>query len=364
MNRGFTLIEMAVALVILLAVTGALFDLLNPARGAFQSRLEAIDMHQRLRVSVDALTRDLSMGGAGGGKYFAAILPYRRGPLAPDPAGSYFADRISIVYVPAAAWETSLSLPADGGPAMTVHPQGGCPAGRPLCGFEVNGLAAIFDETGFYDTFRIAAVQDDPPTLVRTAGTLAKAYGAGATVVPLNSATYWMRTDARSGAPQLMKYDGQQTDLPIADHVLDLRFDYFGDATPPVIRRPLSDAAGPWTSYGPKPPDVNEDDPSTPAYGAGENCVFAVVDGTTVTRAEMSDLGSGVASLVSLDARVLTDGPWCPDPAAPDRFDADLLRVRKVRATLRVRPWRVFSRPLDDERITFEVTPRNLSLPQ
>ena len=364
MTRGFSLVEIAIALGILLAVTGALFALLNPARGAFQPQLEAIDMHQRLRLSVEALTRDLIMGGAGAGKYFAAILPYRRGPVAPDPAGSYFADRISVVYVPAAAWETRVTVPTDGGLSITVLPQGSCPAARPLCGFEVNGLAAIFDETGFYDTFRVASVQDDPPTLVRVAGTLSKAYGAGATVAPMVSATYWIRTDVRGGASQLMKYDGQQTDLPVSDNVLGLRFAYFGDPTPPVIRRPLSDAAGPWTSYGPRPPDLDEDDPSTPAYGAGENCVFIIVNGTTVTRPEMTDLGGSSPSLVPLDGRLLTDGPWCPDPSAQNRFDADLLRVRKVRVTFRVRPSRVFLRPLDEEQITFEVTPRNLSLPQ
>ena len=32
----------------------------------------------------------------------------------------------------------------------------------------------------------------------------------------------------------------------------------------------------------------------------------------------------------------MTDGPWCPDAAAPNRVDADLFRVREVRVTLRL----------------------------
>jgi hypothetical protein len=32
----------------------------------------------------------------------------------------------------------------------------------------------------------------------------------------------------------------------------------------------------------------------------------------------------------------LTDGPWCPDDAQAARFDADLLRIRRVRLRLRV----------------------------
>jgi hypothetical protein len=33
---------------------------------------------------------------------------------------------------------------------------------------------------------------------------------------------------------------------------------------------------------------------------------------------------------------MLTDGPWCPDAAHADRYDADLLRVRRVRIRLRL----------------------------
>jgi hypothetical protein len=46
-------------------------------------------------------------------------------------------------------------------------------------------------------------------------------------------------------------------------------------------------------------------------------------------------LGSG-AALVPLAAELLTDGPWCPDAASPNRWDADLLRVRRVDVVIRV----------------------------
>jgi hypothetical protein len=152
-----------------------------------------------------------------------------------------------------------------------------------------------------------------------------------------------------------MRYDGSLTDLPVTDDVEELAVAYYGDPSLPVLRRPLSDPEGPWTSYGPKPPDTVVDDPATPSYGPGENCLFTVVDGTTIVRPEIEDLGSSASSLAPLDQRRLTDGPWCPDPSAPNRFDADLLRVRRVRVTLRLRGGR---------NITFDVTPRNLSLRQ
>jgi hypothetical protein len=343
---------MTIALAIVLVVTGAVFALMNPAYGPFLSQPEAIDMGQRLRVSVDAISRDLVMAGARTRKYFPSVLPFRRGPLSPDAPEAYFNDRISILYAPAGALETSLSAPTAGDIVEVASSSG----------FGVNALVAIFDETGAYDMFRIAAIQDFPPAFVPANGAFSKTYGPGATVVRVASATYWIRVDAAAGTSELMKYDGRQTDLPMADDVAGLAFEYFGDPSPPVLRKPLSEPEGPWTSYGPKPPDIDVDDPATPVYGAGENCTFAVVDGFTVSRPEMSNLGAG--ALVPLNAHKLIDGPWCPDPSDPRRFDADLLRIRRIRVTLRVRASRTFLQPLRDHQITFDVTPRNLSLPQ
>jgi hypothetical protein len=91
---------------------------------------------------------------------------------------------------------------------------------------------------------------------------------------------------------------------------------------------------------------------------------------------------------VRLTAAHLTDGPWCPNAADRHRFDADLLRVRTVRVTLRVQTGNetlrrafVRSEPYDedqlfmnpgtsaggyrevpDQAIRFDVTPRNLNL--
>ena len=44
---------------------------------------------------------------------------------------------------------------------------------------------------------------------------------------------------------------------------------------------------------------------------------------------------------------IFTDGPWCPDDASPNRYDADLLRIRLVRITLRVQAQSLAVRGLD-----------------
>jgi hypothetical protein len=72
------------------------------------------------------------------------------------------------------------------------------------------------------------------------------------------------------------------------------------------------------------------------------------------------------------------DGPWCPDAASSNRYDADLLRIRLVRVTLRMQAqaasvrgssagW--FSNPglardalrlVPDIEVTFDVAPRSM----
>jgi hypothetical protein len=124
---------------------------------------------------------------------------------------------------------------------------------------------------------------------------------------------YYLRVDGAAGTSELMRYDGELTDMPVVDNVVKLEFQYFAD-------------------------------------GASD-----------------------------IPAEALIDGPWHPDDLAADRFDADLLRIRRVRVAIRVQaaaPWlrgrdaRLFtypgtaepSRQIRDQEITFDVAPRNLNL--
>ena len=81
---------------------------------------------------------------------------------------------------------------------------------------------------------------------------------------------------------------------------------------------------------------------------------------------------------MALTPAILSDGPYCG--SGSNQFDADLLRIRKVRVTLRVqsgveglrsRDTALFMKPgtaigsarvVPDYRVSFEVAPRNLNL--
>ena len=136
-ERGFTIAEMLVATAIMLAVTAATFNLMNPAQGMFAAQPEVSDMQQRLRIGVETLYKDLLMAGAGTysgagvgtlGNYFASVIPGRIGDVTPDPPGTFRTDRITLLYVPPTASQTTIR---DAMPAQAVPNQGQRPTRVP-----------------------------------------------------------------------------------------------------------------------------------------------------------------------------------------------------------------------------------------
>lgn len=398
-ERGFTAVEMLIATGIMIAVTAATFNLMNPAQGMFAAQPEVSDMQQRLRIGVDTLRKDLIMAGAGTysgssvgtlGNYMAAILPDREGNQTPDPPGTYKctttycaalggSDTITLFYVPPTVAQTTISDPMPANSAeLKVTAQAGCPTSDLLCGFKEGMSIMIFDDTGSYDQFLITNVQSSALHLQHRGTDLSKAYAANTRIAQVASFTYWLKTDTTAETYQLMRYDGYSTDLPVAENVVGLSFEYFGIPAAPALLKPVTDPKGPWTNYGPKPPALGVNNASD-NWGAGENCLFMVSSGAQVARTEMAALGPVDGPLVKLTQAKLTDGPWCPDSAAGNRFDADLLRVRRVKVTMRLQVGtKAFRGPagalflrggtsrggeryIPDQEIAFDVTPRNLN---
>jgi prepilin-type N-terminal cleavage/methylation domain-containing protein len=349
-QAGYSLIEMLISTAIILTVTGALFAVLNPTRGIARMQPEAADMQQRVRAAVAAVVDSLRMAGAGpiGGfrgsltGTIAPILPYRTGRLQADPPGSFRPDAVTVVYV-ANATPASLRQPASkGSTVINVNPQPGCPPGNDLCGFEqgAHGLFVTVDGQ-FFESVEVAAVQ---PGLLELTHGLKGSYADGSTIVPLEAHTFYF--DA--GQLQLRHYDGNVTDVPVVDHVVAVRFAYYGDPNPPMPRGPSAGV---------------------------ESCM---VDAAGNPR--LAHLPGD--SFVLLDRGILGDGlpGWCE--TAGGRFDPDVLRIRRVSVTIRVEasePWmrgwdgRFFPRPsplgnrapgllLPDYELSTDVTPRNLNL--
>ena len=188
-------------------------------------------------------------------------------------------------------------------------------------------------------------------------------------VMPSESRTYHLKRD-EEGIWQLMQYDGRASDQPAVEDVIALAFEYFGEAEPPLPRMTADGEMR--VTYGAVPPPLDVDDPDD-SWGAGENCSITIADGRHAPRL----LPLGAAGVVPLASSTLVDGPWCPDAGRAFRFDADLLRIRRVRVRVRLqaaRPFRGLAGPwfanrgsagdsarfVPDETVVLEIAPRNV----
>jgi type II secretory pathway pseudopilin PulG len=404
-EAGFTLVEMMVSTAVMMVIVASVFSLLNPSYGTFQAQPEAADMQQRMRVAADAVQKDLVMAGAGmysGGMvgtldaFFSPLLPHKVGTISPDLAGTFHsnpqcpatcAEAVTIMYVPTTTAQTTINTDMPTPSAeLKVDAQPGCPTNDQLCGFKDGMRVLIMNLDGDYDIFTVTNTQDQALHLQHRDDKFTTAYPAGSIITQIVSHTYYL-ADNGTDTFQLRHYDGWQTDLPLVDNVVDFRVEFFGDPLPPQVLKPATDAKGPWTTYGPRPPALGVDNPKD-TWAASENCIFQV-DGATglqVARPEMVTLGAANSPPVLMPAAMLTDGPWCPadvnpsGAAMPNKYDADMLRVRKMRITLRVQVANAVLRGpasalfrhggsstsgerfVPDQEVRFEVAPRNLNL--
>jgi hypothetical protein len=415
-NDGLTLIEALLATTLLVVLTAGVFRVLNSSSSAFGMQPELADLQQRLRAGVSQLKHDLLNAGAGSysglndatnyqtarslANYFAPILPYVQSSSSNDDGqGRFFADRITIIYVPSTAAQTSLkSDMASPESWIQVNQESGCPfkpgttdVADPLCGFHASATGAddathavIYDGTGAFDEFVVTAVDESGATLDfrhLQQGTFSHAYRVPSRISEVTSRAYFLKADSN----QLMQDDGLGTTIPVLDNVVGLSVEYYGDPMPPAFVTSSTTTLS--TTYGPAPPGLDVS-VSVDGWPPGENCVWTIRgegrERTYVSR--LAAMGDGSGALLPLTAANLSDGPWCPDAANSNRYDADLLRVRKVRVSIRLQTGnralrgsgslvtgpdalfvnggsaRSLSNTVPDQAIRFDVSPRNLNL--
>ena len=344
-GAGFAMPELLVALLVAVVVGAAALELVDGAQRAAIVTPSALDVQQRLRVGADTLVRDIDAAGAGldGGSargplmaFLPAIIPRRLGLQTPDAPMIARSDVVTLLTVPASTSQTSTAGPLAPGSPLVVSGGPACPGLAPLCGLSPGTDVIVFDRSGGFDLFTLT---DASGTLI-SHGRSGRVYDAGAPASAIAQTTYYFDAASR----QLRQYDGYQTDVPLIDNVVDARFEYLGTLDPPTR---------------PKPP-------------AGvENCLYD----TAGALKPLPVLAGTDGALAVLPPAMLADGPWCGSGATV--FDADLLRIRAVRVTLRVQAplagtrgggpafvqpgfarasWRL----VPDAQITIVVRPRNL----
>ena len=311
----------------------------------------------------------------------APVMPYRAFGDTPDQVRGIFhrIDAISFMSVPSTPSQTQLAeaLPP-GALELQIELPPNCPVATAhrLCGFGADARVLLVDHRGAWDIYTVEQIDSGAMHLQHRRPSSITSYEAGSIASEIRAGSYFLKSDLSAGTFQLMRHDGWSTELPVVDEVVSLEFRYFGSAPPPQLTGATLDAGpGPWTTYGPAPPPLTI---SRGSWPPGENCTFAVIDGTHVPR--LAVLAADSTALVELTPAILTDGPWCPDALSLNRFDADLLRVRRVAVSLRVQSAvaslrgpagtlfmrggtaRASDRFLPDLLVRFDVTPRNLNL--
>jgi prepilin-type N-terminal cleavage/methylation domain-containing protein len=64
-QQGFSLVELMVAMLVTLLVSGAVFGLMTAGQGSFRREPALTDRQQNIRVAMEVIQRDLASGGAG-----------------------------------------------------------------------------------------------------------------------------------------------------------------------------------------------------------------------------------------------------------------------------------------------------------
>jgi prepilin-type N-terminal cleavage/methylation domain-containing protein len=329
-SRGFTLAELLVTVALGSIVVSAVAALVFNTDRLARSQSGDVDAQQRARVLAEALSRDLRLAGAGVdrgpvsgalSRSFSPILPRRVGRTRADASDSARADAITLLHVPDTLVQTSLAT--GGTPVSGRIELSPCAGGAIPCPVTAGVTLALFEPPGRADLLRVLPAGSGL-TPVRVLGTSSGWFEAGATVAEVVIRSYYF--DAAQS--QLRLYDGDSSDQPVVDGVAALAFEYFGVVDPPR-----------W----PQPPLGQE------------NCLY---DHTGVWRGGVT-LSASDASLAALPLTMFSDGPWCGAGGAA--FDADLLRVRRIRVVARLRASAsADQRP--DYRMTFDIAPRNLAI--
>jgi len=225
---GFTVIELVIAMAIALLIAGAIAGVAPPARDAFERVPADLDLQQRGRTAIHALSQALRSAGQN------VAATQALGPLsellpsvsvaAEDESGS-FTELTVIVPVPDAAQGRLAVAQSSPGASMTLAADH-CPNVNDTCGFTAGSTVVVADGAGHYDVFSIGAANAGPRR-VTPASALSRSYPAGAVIVEADQLTFGL-AEQPDGSYSLVRTTAAGAVQPIVDFVNGLAFDVIG----------------------------------------------------------------------------------------------------------------------------------------
>jgi prepilin-type N-terminal cleavage/methylation domain-containing protein len=206
-SGGFSIIELLIAMTIMLLLSGAIAGLAQPARAAFDRVPAELELHQRGRTAIDALSQALRAAS----------------PMPGEPGS--FSELTILVPVPDAAQGVLSSNQAGPGAALTLGMEQ-CPNVKDVCGFIAGITTLITHPDGYYDVFSIASVSAGARSIT-PAGALSQSYPSGAAVSEIDHLTFRL-AEQPDGSYSLIRETAAGAIQPIVDFVSELSFDVTG----------------------------------------------------------------------------------------------------------------------------------------
>ncbi|MBY0494030.1 MAG: prepilin-type N-terminal cleavage/methylation domain-containing protein [Cyanobacteria bacterium] len=202
--KGFTLIELLVAMTITLLLAGALAGVAQPARAAFDRVPAELDLQQRGRTAIDAISQAL------------------RASVSKASASGVFDELTVVVPVTDAARGLLSADQSDPAAPITLSTEQ-CPNIKDVCGFKAGSTVMIADSAAHQDVFSIASVNTGARRLTPSAP-LSRPYPAGSFTIEVDQFTFALAEQA-DGSYSLIRETAAGAIQPLVDFVSDLSFD-------------------------------------------------------------------------------------------------------------------------------------------
>ncbi len=223
--RGFTVIELLIALAIVLSIAGAVAQVVPPARAAFDRLPAELELQQRGRTAIDMLSQALRSAGKDVAAHQAlgfwhGILP---AVSLADPDASGDAFTTLIVTGPSVDGAQGVLVADQPGAAapftLALAP---CPNIKDVCGFTPGMTAIIADGSGRFDVFVVAQTAADLRAVTADRG-FSNPYPVGSAVIEIDQYTFSL-ADQADGSLSLIRRTAAGAIQPMVDFVSALSF--------------------------------------------------------------------------------------------------------------------------------------------
>jgi len=224
-SRGFTVIELLIALAIVLSIAGVLAQVVEPARAAFDRVPAELDLQQRGRTAIDVIAQAVRSAGADVAATdqlgpFDEILPAIT-LTDPDESGERFATLTVMAPVVNGA-QGILWIDQAGAAASFTLATTTCPNVKDVCGFNPGTTAVITDGAGHHDVFIVESTVIGSRILTADRG-FSHVYPAGSAVIEIDQHSYRLAAQA-DGSFSLLRQTVAGAGQPVVDYVAALSF--------------------------------------------------------------------------------------------------------------------------------------------